>query len=111
MKILITENQRHLLRLVGQFSEIVEEQIEGYERNESGTGWWCKVYDTESFIDNLINRSIEILIDENWHFFHDDTEKGGATMDLELLEVYARENYYEQIRELFIRKCKNFIKL
>jgi hypothetical protein len=111
MKILITENQRHLLRLVGQFSEIVEEQIEGYERNESGIGWWCKVYDTESFIDNLINRSIEILIDENWHFFHDNTEKGGATMDLELLEVYARENYYEQIRELFIRKCKNFIKL
>lgn len=108
MKILITENQRHLLRLLGQFIEIVEDQIEGYKTN-SEFAWWCKVYDEDSFTTNLIDISIEILIDQNWNFFHDDSDKGGANMDLELLDDYGRVNYTEQIIDVFNRKCKNNI--
>lgn len=104
MRILITENQIHLLRLLGQFIEIVEDQIEGYKVNLE-FAWWCKVYDEDSFTTNLIDRSIEELIDRNWDFFHDDTDKGGATMDLELIDDYAREHYTEQIIDVFRRKC------
>ena len=106
MKILITENQRHLLRLVGHFSEIVEEQIEGYKLQQKGNLFWCKYYDKDGFVDNVLNRSVEELIDQNWHFFHDDTEKGGATMDLDLLFDYGVENYADQIVDVYKLKCK-----
>ena len=55
MKILITENQRHLLRLVGHFSEIVEEQIEGYKLQNKGNLFWCKYYDKDGFVDNVLS--------------------------------------------------------
>ena len=34
MRIIITENQKYVLRRLQQFIDIVEEQIDGYERNE-----------------------------------------------------------------------------
>ena len=37
MKILITENQRHLLRLVGQFSEILDNEFNNYVKNKMGS--------------------------------------------------------------------------
>jgi len=104
MKILITENQKHLLRLVSRFSEFVELQIEGYEL-QKGDFFWCKYYDEYSFVDNVINRSVEELIDYQWHFFHDDTEKGGSTMNLDLLYDYAQHHYPEQIIDVYRSKC------
>ena len=106
MKILITENQRHLLRLIGRFSEIVEEQIGRYKLQKGEDLFWCKYYDKDSFVDHVLNRSIEELIDDQWHFFHDDTEKGGATMDLDLLFDYGVENYADQIVDVYKLKCK-----
>lgn len=105
MKILITENQRHLLRLVSFFSELVEEQIESYDLYDRDFVW-CRYYNEYSFVDNVLNRSVEDLIDNNWHFFHDDTEKGGATMDLDLLFDYGRKNYADQIVDVYRRKCR-----
>ena len=108
MKILITENQKHLLRLVSRFSEFVEWQIEGYKKQKSKDGrFWCRYYDEDSFVDNVINRSVEELIDDQWHFFHDDTDKGGSTMDLDLLFDYGRKNYADQIVDVYRRKCGN----
>lgn len=104
MKILITENQKHLLRLVSRFSEFVERQIEGYEL-QKGDFFWCKYYNEDSFVYNVINRSVEELIDDQWYFFHDDTEKGGSTMDLGLLLDYGKHHYAKQIIDVYRSKC------
>jgi len=109
MKIIITENQnnnlrRYVLRRINQFVEIVEDQIDGYERNEDNP-WWCKTYNPETFLDNLRDRSIEIFVDENWHFFHDNTENGGSDMDLSVLYKLVDENYGNYVRNLYVRKC------
>lgn len=101
MKIIITENQNYVLRRLQQFIEIVEDQIEGYEQTEGG--YWCRVYDAESFLKNLIHRSIEIFIDENRNFFNDNSETGGS--DMSILNKIAEENYSNYIRNLFVRKC------
>ena len=107
MKILVTENQNYILRRLQQFVDLVEDQIDGYEKNENGT-WWCLTFNPETFLDNLKDRSIEIFTDENWDFFHDHSEKGGANLDISLLYNIVDQNYGNYIRNLFIRKCNYF---
>lgn len=104
MKYIITENQEFLRRRFLQFIDIVEEQIEWYEQSED-VSWWCRVYNPESFLENLIDRSIEIFIDENWHFFHDNSERGGSDMDISILNRIVMDDYGNYIKNLFVRKC------
>lgn len=109
MKIIITEDQnnnlrRYVLRRINQFVEIVEDQITGYENNSSNP-WWCSVFNPDTFLDNLRDRSIEVFVDENWSFFHDNTESGGSNMDLSVLYKLVDENYGNYIRNLYVRKC------
>lgn len=104
MKYIITESQNFLRRRLQQFIDIVEEQIDGYERNQDNP-WWCRTYDPESFLENLIDRSIEIFIDENWHFFHDNSERGGSDMDISVLNNIVINDYGNYIKNLFVRKC------
>lgn len=105
MKILITENQRHLLRLVGHFSEILDNVFNDYVKNK--TAHFCRVYGSpEEFANNAIYWSIETLAEENWDFFHDPSEKGGADMKLTLLVDYAEENYKGKFIKLFKHRCE-----
>jgi len=104
MKIIITENQNYVLRRLQQFIDIVEEQIEGYEQNEDGS-WWCKYNNSDTFFENLADRSIEEFISQNWNFFHDNSETGGSEMDISMLNKIVEENYGNYIRNLFVRKC------
>jgi hypothetical protein len=104
MKIIITENQNYVLRRLQQFIEIVEDQIEGYELNEDGA-WWCRNNSPYAFYDNLVDRSIEEFISQNWNFFHDNSETGGSDMDISMLNNIVEENYGNYIRNLFVRKC------
>jgi len=105
MKIIITENQNYILRRFQQFIEIVEEQIEGYELNDDNP-WWCSAfYNPDIFVDALIERCINIFIEDNWHFFHDNTDKGGSDMDISVLNKIVEENYGNYVRNLYVRKC------
>jgi hypothetical protein len=105
MRIIITENQNYLLRRIQQFIEIVEEQIEGYELNEDNP-WWCSaMYNPEMFFNVIMDRTIDDFIENNWDFFHDDTDRGGANMDISILNKIVEENYGNYIRNLWVRKC------
>lgn len=104
MKILITENQHFLLRRIQNFIDIVEEQIEGYERN-ANNAWWCNYNTPDTFLDQIRDRSIEEFVNSNWHFFHDDSEKGGANMDISLISNIVDQEYGNRIKNLFVRKC------
>jgi hypothetical protein len=105
MKIIITENQNYVLRRLQQFINIVEDQIEGYELNEDNP-WWCSAYyNPELFIDIIRDQSIEEFTNQNWNFFHDNSEKGGSDMDLGFLYKIVEKNYGNYIRNLFVRKC------
>ena len=104
MRIIITENQRFVLRRLQQFIDIVEEQIEGYELNEDGS-WWCDNNNPDTFLENLRDRSIEEFTSQNWNFFHDHSENGGSDMDLSMLYKIVDNNYGNYIRNLFTRKC------
>ena len=105
MKIIITENQNFILRRLTRFIEIVEEQIEGYETQDDNP-WWCSAfYNPDIFVDVLIERCINIFIEENWDFFHDDTDKGGANMDISVLNKIVEQDYGNYVRNLYVRKC------
>jgi hypothetical protein len=104
MKIIITENQHFLLRRIQNFIDIVEEQIEGYERNSDGA-WWCKYNTPDTFLDQVKDRSIEEFVNSNWDFFHDNTEKGGSDMDISLITNIVEQEYGNYIKNLFVRKC------
>lgn len=104
MKIIITENQHFLLRRIQNFIDIVEEQIEGYEKNEDGS-WWCKYNTPDTFLEQIRDRSIEEFINSNWDFFHDSTEKGGSDMDISLITNIVDQEYGNYIKNLFVRKC------
>jgi hypothetical protein len=104
MKIIITENQNYLLRRVQQFINIVEDHIEVYELNEDGS-WWCRMYNPDTFFENIMNNASEEFIFHNWDFFHDTSEKGGANMDITMLDKIVEEKYGNHIRNLFVRKC------
>jgi hypothetical protein len=104
MKIIITENQNYVLRRLQQFIDIVEDQIEGYELNEDGA-WWCSRSNPNIFFDNLRDRSIEEFVNQNWSFFHDDSEQGGSDVDTSMLYKIVEDNYGNYIRNLFTRKC------
>jgi hypothetical protein len=105
MRIIITENQNYLLRRLQQFIEIVEEQIEGYELNEDNP-WWCSaIYTPEKFLEIITDRTIDDFIENNWDFFHDDTDRGGANMDISILNKIVDQNYGNYIRNLWVRKC------
>lgn len=104
MRIIITENQNYVLRRLQQFIDIVEEQIDGYERNEHNP-WWCRTYDPESFLKNLTDMSIVTFIDENWDFFHDTSERGGSDMDISILNKIVNDEYGNYIKNLFVRSC------
>lgn len=104
MRIIITENQRYVLRRLQQFIDIVEEQIDGYERNEDDT-WWCRHNTPNTFLNQVRDRSIDEFINKNWDFFHDDSETGGANMDISILNKIVEEEYGNYIKNLFVRKC------
>jgi hypothetical protein len=104
MKYIITENQNFIRRRILRFIEIVEEQIEGYELNDDNA-WWCNSYNPDSFAENLVDRSIEEFIEENWDFFHDNSEKGGSDMDISILNKIVNEGYWKYIKNLFVHKC------
>jgi len=107
MKIIITENQNYLIRRVQQFIEIVEDQIEGYELNEDGA-WWCKHNNPDTFFENLVDRSIEEFISQNWDFFRDDWANMDNLVSIisgSLLKKIVEENYGNYIRNMFVRKC------
>jgi hypothetical protein len=103
MKIIITENQNYVLRRIQQFIDIVESHIETFE--EHGGGWWCRNHNPDSFLQAVMDEVIEDFISKNWDFFHDNSEKGGANMDIRLLNNIVEENYGNYIRNLFVRKC------
>jgi hypothetical protein len=105
MKIIITENQNYIIRRLQQFIDIVEEQIEGYEQYDDNSSWWCHGNTPFTFYENVRDRCIEEFTNENWDFFHDDSEKGGANMDLKVLYRIVSENYGNYIKNLFVRKC------
>jgi len=105
MKIIITENQNYLIRRIQQFIEIVEGQIEGYELN-SDNPWWCSaMHHPQILFDVIMDRSIGEFIDNNWDFFHDNSDKGGSDMDISLLNKIVEENYGNYIRNIWVRKC------
>jgi hypothetical protein len=104
MRIIITENQRFVLRRLQQFIDIVEGQIDEFEINEDSS-WWCRFYDVEEFVKRITVNSVEAFIDDNWDFFHDDTDRGGANMDISILNKIVEENYGNYIKNLYVRKC------
>lgn len=104
MKIIITENQSRLIRRLQQFIDIVEDQIEGYELHDDYS-WWCRHNTPDTFFDEIKGRSMEEFINENWDFFHDDSENGGANMDTSILYKIINDNYGNYIRNMFVRKC------
>jgi hypothetical protein len=103
MKIIITENQNYLLRRIQQFIEIVEDMINEYELQDNP--WWCYNNDPHSFVGDLTDRAIDRFINQNWDFFHDDSDRGGANMDISILHKIVEENYGNYIRNMFVRKC------
>ena len=104
MKIIITENQNYILRRLHQFIDIVEEQIEGYELEDNP--WWCSaMYSPEMFFSVIMDRSIDDFIENNWDFFHDNTERGGSDMDISILNRIVEKNYGNYIKNLWVRKC------
>jgi serine protease inhibitor len=104
MKIIITENQNYLLRRLQEFVEVVEKRIDDYEMSEQNA-WWCRNNGPYSFYDGFVDRCIEDFTVRNWDFFHDDSDRGGANMDISLLNKIVEENYGNYIRNLFVRKC------
>jgi len=52
-----------------------------------------------------MDRTIDDFIENNWDFFHDDTDRGGANMDISILNKIVEENYGNYIRNLWVRKC------
>jgi hypothetical protein len=104
MKIIITENQNYLIRRIQQFIEIVEKRIDRYETSEDFS-WRCRHNGPYSFYDGFLDNCIEEFISQNWDFFHDDSDRGGANMDISLLNKIVEENYGNYIRNLFVRKC------
>jgi hypothetical protein len=104
MRIIITENQNYLLRRLHQFIGIVEDIIDEYELQDNP--WWCSAYfNPNIFLETLIDRSIDEFINQNWDFFHDDSDSGGANMDISLLNNIFEENYGNYIKNLWVRKC------
>ena len=104
MKIIITENQKYILRRLQQFIEVSEDIINQYELQDNP--WWCHHFSNpDRFLNELINDSIEEFINQNWDFFHDDSDRGGANMDITMLNKIFEENYGNYIRNLYVRKC------
>jgi hypothetical protein len=104
MRIIITENQNYLLRRLHQFIGIVEDIIDEYELQDNP--WWCSAYfNPNIFLETLIDKSIDEFINQNWDFFHDDSDSGGANMDISLLNNIFEENYGNYIKNLWVRKC------
>ena len=106
MQIIITENQNYLIRRVQQFIEIVEKRIDYLEMSEDNA-WWCRNYNPNLFYESFEDYCIGEFIDKNWDFFHDDSDRGGANMDISLLNNIVKENYGNYIRNLFVRKCNH----
>jgi hypothetical protein len=104
MKIIITENQNYLIRRIQQFIEIVVKIIDRYEMREDNA-WWCRTDNPNSFYESIEDYCIGEFIDQNLDFFHDDSDRGGANMDISLLNKIVEQNYGNYIRNLFVRKC------
>ena len=104
MKIIITENQNYLIRRVQQFIDVVEDIINDYELQDNNP-WWCRNNNPNSFYESFEDRCIGEFIDQNWDFFHDDSDRGGANIDISLLNKIVEQNYGNYIRNMFVRKC------
>jgi hypothetical protein len=105
MKIIITENQNYLIRRIQQFIEIVEKRIDALEITLEHMPWWCRNNNLSSFYESFVENCIYEFIGQNWDFFHDDSDRGGANMDITLLNNIVENNYGNYIRNLFVRKC------
>jgi len=104
MRIIITENQNYLLRRIQQFIEVSEDIIDEYDLQD--IPWWCSAnYNPHRFLDVITDKSIEEFINQNWDFFHDDSDRGGANMDISLLNKIFEENYGNYVRNIYVRKC------
>ena len=105
MRIIITENQNFILRRLTRFIEIVEEQIEWHESQDDNP-WWCSaVYNPDIFVDVLIERCINILIEEDWDSYRNNTDRRGTNMDFSVLNKIVEESYGNYVRNLYVRKC------
>ena len=105
MKIIITENQNYVLRRLQQFIDIVESEIDEFEKNNQSP-WWCNgLNSSDILVREVCELSIEEFINYNWDFFHDDSERGGSNMDITMLNKIVEENYGNYIRNLWVRKC------
>lgn len=105
MKIIITENQKYVLRRLQQFIEIVEDRIKEYERGDNP--WWCSAFYTpDIFFNSFSSNSIEDFINQNWEFFHDDSEMGGSDMDISILDDIIENNYGNHLRNLWVSRCQ-----
>jgi hypothetical protein len=104
MKIIITENQNYILRRLHKFIEGVEELIDEYELQDNHP-WWCRSGNPNSFFNNIRNTVIDEFMDQNREFFDDESEKGGANMNISILHKIVEENYGNYVRNMFVRKC------
>jgi len=105
MKIIITENQNYVLRRLQQFIEIVEDRIKEYGREDNP--WWCSAFYTpDIFFNSFSSSSIEDFINQNWEFFHDDSEMGGSDMDISILDDIIENNYGNHLRNLWVSRCQ-----
>jgi hypothetical protein len=105
MKIIITENQKYVLRRLQQFIDIVEDRIFEYGREDNP--WWCSAFYTpDIFFNSFSSNSIEDFINQNWEFFHDDSEMGGSDMDISILDDIIENNYGNHLRNLWVSRCQ-----
>jgi hypothetical protein len=109
MKIIITENQNYILRRLNQFIKIVEDKIGEFELEDNShwdNPWWCSsIYTPEKFLEIITDRSIDDFIENNWDFFHDDSDRGGSDMDISILNRIVEENYGYHIKNLWVKRC------
>jgi hypothetical protein len=104
MKYIISENQIYIIRRLQQFIDIVEDQIDGYEKNQNNS-WWCKNSSPDYFYDNVRDRSIDEFITRNWDFFHNTSNEEKSNLNINILYDIVKDNYGNYIKNLFVRKC------
>jgi len=103
MRIIITENQRYVLRRLNKMVEAMEDVIGVYENLDN----WCTyISSPDNLVYTVINESMDLFVEGEWDFFHDRSESGGSDMDLYgVMEKIIEENYGNYLRNLHVRKC------
>jgi hypothetical protein len=104
MKIIITENQKYILRRLEEFFEVIEEMIDDYEYDLQDNPRWCLYSNPDSFFNTIRLAAIDEFMNQNLEFFRDESEKGGSNFSL--LNKIVEEYYGKSIRNMFVRECK-----